>query len=335
MPRRPREDEPGAWMHVMNRGIAKGPIFNSQKGARYFLSRLAREVRRGEIEVLSYSLMTTHFHALVISKRGNVGLAMQRAEGPYVQRFNHRYGRDGGLVRGRFESRRVRSDAYRETLIAYIDRNPADAGIVPHGGAYPFGSAFHYLRPTGPRWLSRGWVEDWVRAKDPSGRFSSESYVRQFAKGVTEARLRWIEEQIRAGTLDSPIVDRFLKNLPGRVLRQMRARARLADGQDRPTMVVDPQTLQEVIDQEEKKSGPLLVGSGRTARNGWTVLRVGLLRDLCGLVFAEIAGRMQSPRTTAYRIYEVHQRAIQAAGPYSDAVERVAARALRACHGPP
>ena len=284
--------------------------------------------------MISYSLMTTHFHALVISKRGNLGAAMKRIEAPYVQRFNLRYGRDGGLVRGRFESRRVRSDAYRETLVSYIDRNPAAAGIVPHGAAYPFGSAAHYLRPKGPVWMSRAWIEDWVRSHHPSGRFTPEAYVEQFSKGVPEARIRWIEEQIRTGTLDTPVVDRFLRNVPGRVLRQLRARARLADGHDRPTMVVDPQTLEEVIDREQK-GGPLLVPSGRAARNGWEVLRAGLLRDLCGLAFAEIAGRMQRPRTSTYRLYELHQRVVQPSGAYADAVERVASRALRACHGGP
>jgi hypothetical protein len=319
----------------MNRGIAKGPLFSSEQGARYFLSRLAREVHRGEIEVLSYSLLTTHFHALVISRRGNVGLAMQRIEAPYVQRFNLRHGRDGGLVRGRFESRRVRSNTYRETLIAYIDRNPAAAGIVPHGGAYPFGSAIHYLRPKGPVWLSREWVENWVRSKTPSGRYSPDAYLQRFSRGVSEARLRWIEEQIRTGALDSPVVDRFLRNLPGRVLRQLRARARLADGHDRPTMVVDPQSVEEVVEREEKSAGPLSLRSGRAVSNGWPVLRVGLLRDLCGLVFAEIAGRVRSPRTSAYRLYELHQRAVQVDGPYAVAVERVAGSVLRACHGPP
>lgn len=335
MSRKPREDEPGAWHHVMNRGIAKGPIFNSEHGARYFLARLAREVRRGEIEVLSYTLMTTHFHALVISKRGNIGLAMQRIESPYVRRFNLRLERDGGLVRGRFESRRVRSDAYRATLVAYIDRNPAEAGIVRHGGAYPFGSAFHYLRPAGPVWLNRAWVEGVVAAGTPSGKYSADAYLERFSRGVSEARLRWIAEQIRTGALDSPVVDRFLSNLPGRVLRHLRARARLADGHDRPTMVVDPQSLEVACLEAMAASGPLPVRSGRTERNGWPVLRVGLLRDLCGLTFAEIAARVELPKTSTYSLYEAHQRTVLRAGPYADTVSRVAEAALRTCHGPP
>lgn len=335
MPRRPREDEPGAWHHVMNRGIAKGPIFASKRQARFFLAKLAREVRAGELEVISYSLMTTHFHVLVISKNGGLGTAFQQVEGPHVQRFNRNLGRDGGLMRGRYASRRVRSDAYRETLLSYIDRNPADAAIVPHGGIYPFGSAYHYVNSRGPIWLSRGWVEDFVRGSSPSGEFVPEAYVRKFSRGVSPGRLRWIEEQIRTGALDSPIVDRFLKNVPGRVLRYLRARARLADGGDRPSMVVDPTSVEEVLAAAMRTDGAMPIATGRGTRDGWRLVRVGLLRDLCGLVFAEIALRAGVTRSSAYRDYVCHQTHLLRSAAYAAVVERVSEAAVRACHGDP
>lgn len=333
MPRRPREDEPGAWHHVMNRGIAKGPIFASEDQARFFLAKLAREVRDGELEVLAYSLMTTHFHALVISKNGGLGPAFQRIESPYVKAFNRQFERDGGLMRGRYASRRVRSDTYRETLISYIDRNPAEAGIVPHGGVYPFGSAYHYVHSRGPIWLSRTWVEERVRSSSPSGRFEPEAYLRKFSRGVNPARLRWIEEQIRTGADDSPLVDRFLKNVPGRVLRFLQARARLADGGDRPTMVVDPTSLEEALTATMCTEGAMPIDTGRGTRDGWRILRVGLLRDLCGLVFAEIALRTGLTTSSTYRDYGCHQAHIVRTPTYAAFTERVSEAALRVCHG--
>ena len=65
MPRLPRRDAPGRWFHVMNRGIARRTVFESREDVRYFLSRVARAVRRGEIEVHSFCIMATHFHLLV------------------------------------------------------------------------------------------------------------------------------------------------------------------------------------------------------------------------------------------------------------------------------
>ena len=49
MPRSPRFDSAGRWFHVMNRGLARRTIFENRRDVRYFLSRLAYAVRRGEL----------------------------------------------------------------------------------------------------------------------------------------------------------------------------------------------------------------------------------------------------------------------------------------------
>lgn len=76
MARRPRRNAPGSWRHVVNRAIGKRPYFETRSDQRYFLSRLAREVRRSTLEVHAYCLMTTHFHLLV---RSPVGELLQRS----------------------------------------------------------------------------------------------------------------------------------------------------------------------------------------------------------------------------------------------------------------
>ena len=65
MARRNRRDRPGSWHHVVNRGIAKRPLFEDKSDVRYFLSRLALEVRRGRLEIHAFCVLTTHFHLLV------------------------------------------------------------------------------------------------------------------------------------------------------------------------------------------------------------------------------------------------------------------------------
>ncbi len=47
MAHRARHDEAGSWHHVLNRGLAKRPLLEDRVDVRYFLSRLACEVRRG------------------------------------------------------------------------------------------------------------------------------------------------------------------------------------------------------------------------------------------------------------------------------------------------
>jgi REP element-mobilizing transposase RayT len=130
MPRHPRFDEPGAWFHLGNRGVAKRTMFDTPEEIRYFLALLAREVRAGRLLVIAFCIMSTHFHLLVVSLRGQLSGSMQRVQNQYVRRFNRRRRRDGPLVRGRYFSRRVRTDRYRRCVVGYIDRNPVTAKIV-------------------------------------------------------------------------------------------------------------------------------------------------------------------------------------------------------------
>jgi len=62
----------------MNRGIARRTVFENQRDVRFFLSRLARAVRAGWIEVHAYCVRTTHFHLLVQSQDPGLSRTMQR-----------------------------------------------------------------------------------------------------------------------------------------------------------------------------------------------------------------------------------------------------------------
>ena len=70
---------------------------------------MAHAVRRGQLELHAYSLLTTHVHLLVRSPGESLSEAMQRIEQRFVLRFNRLRERDGPLFRARFTSRRVRT----------------------------------------------------------------------------------------------------------------------------------------------------------------------------------------------------------------------------------
>ncbi len=101
----------------MNRGIARRTLFETGRDCRYFLFRVARSVRRCELEVHALCLMTTHYHMHVRSPRAALASAMQRIQNEYVRWFNRSRRRDGTLYRGRFCSRPVRTIAYRPATV--------------------------------------------------------------------------------------------------------------------------------------------------------------------------------------------------------------------------
>lgn len=74
MPRPLRTDTPGSLHHITNRGVAHRTVFESRREVRFFLSRIAKVVRRGWIELHAYCILPNHFHVLVRSVvRGREG----------------------------------------------------------------------------------------------------------------------------------------------------------------------------------------------------------------------------------------------------------------------
>jgi putative transposase len=65
MPRTARIDLPGLLQHVMARGIEGRNIFEDLRDREAFLERLSETLRKGQAQLLAWSLMSNHFHLLL------------------------------------------------------------------------------------------------------------------------------------------------------------------------------------------------------------------------------------------------------------------------------
>ena len=81
MPRDSRLDAVGMLHHVMNRSVARRPIFERPDDDRYFKMLLACAVRASRIRKHCFSLMSNHFHLLVESCDGQLGETMHLSTG--------------------------------------------------------------------------------------------------------------------------------------------------------------------------------------------------------------------------------------------------------------
>ena len=157
MARQPRIDYPGAAHHVMNRGAAHQETFVDDRDRQMFLELWSQAVAKFGIIVVSYCLMSNHFHFLVESPNQSLSRSLQFVLQRYTQRFNARHGRDGALFRGRFHSVLVDSDLYFERVGRYIELNPVAAGLVSVSRLedYKWSSFRAYSgRSRRPPWLS-------------------------------------------------------------------------------------------------------------------------------------------------------------------------------------
>lgn len=156
MPRPIRIEYEDAYYHVMNRGSGRGNIFHDATYFEAFLKTLEEAHQRFGVQILSYCLMSNHYHLLVKTPEANLGRAMRHINGVYTQRHNRLKKTDGPLFRGRYKAICVEKDSYQLQLSRYIHRNPLEAGMVDTLGGYPWSSYPHYLsRQKPPAWLYR------------------------------------------------------------------------------------------------------------------------------------------------------------------------------------
>lgn len=315
MPRISRHDEPGQWHHVFNRAIARRTLFERREDYRFFLAKLARAVRRNEIEVHAFCLMGTHYHLLVRSPQGALADAMQRIQLAYSRWFNRSRRRDGSLVRGRYGSKPVRSLSYRRALIRYIDMNPCSARLVQTPSMYTWGSARHYSSSAGPPWLERGWVESEVARESQLSRFRPELYDAITARQNPRELAQLVEARMRHVDGPDPLDDIMTASSPA-TRQWMIRKAILADG-TRPGLPLLAISRLDRIIEEKRIHETWVVQRGKSVRDGWSIAHVGLSRDLCGQSLRAIAQRTGVSETKVHRLYAAHRAEMRERTEYS------------------
>lgn len=332
MARRSREDEAGSWHHIVNRGIAKRPLFEDRVDVRFFLSRIAREVRRGRLEVHAWCAMTTHFHLLVRSPAGQMSEALRRAQNEYVRFFNRRHRRDGTLIRGRFLSKRVRSLTYRTNVVRYIDSHPVRAGVAKFPWHYPWCSAAQYARADGPPWLERSWIESWVASLSGHGEFRSEDYCSAMGNEFSPALEQWIEERLVSLGTGPDDIDGLVNATSESTRRWMQRKAKLADGTAVGLPVCDDSSIRRAREEMQAELGAWEVTPHGRRRDGWLLAEVGLLRSLAGFGHGRIALGSNLTESACRRHARLHTELLQEDRDYARRAAELCSRAMRACH---
>lgn len=313
MPRAARRDDLGAFHHVMNRGLARRPVFESTRDRRYFLALLARAVRSGAIELHEFTLLSTHYHLLVRSVRGELSKAIGLIAWRYVRWFNRGRDRDGSLFRARFTSRLVDHDEYERAVRVYIADNAVAARLV--------------ARPVDYRWCSTHW-----RAAGRGRRWIAKPLRPMRSAGAAEiAHSRFMVEQRTAPT--SPSAGDPWRTLATatepQIVEWLRHRARIADGREQHVPSTSPPALDRALARAR-----LTIPLARSRRVGAVAarddldLRCGLLRELCGLSWRQISKLTSSSSTTAFVAAARHAERLVADREYVARVGAIARTAI-------
>ncbi len=145
MARQRRLNEAGSYHHITARGVNRCAVFLDDHDKRQFLSLLKESHLRFGCRVLAFCLMSNHIHLTVRDDRGSLSKTLHFLNGVYAKRFNHKHGRTGHLFERRFWSSMLDSDAYLIDCVAYVHRNPMEAGMVERPEDFEWSSYQSYV----------------------------------------------------------------------------------------------------------------------------------------------------------------------------------------------
>ena len=141
MPRRARVVAGGVCYHVINRANQRTRIFHCADDYRYFVLAMARVQERLPVEIFSACIMPNHVH-LVVRPRGDDDLPhwMQRLMTTHVRWHHQRHETTGRLWQDRYKAFPIEQDRHLVTVMRYVERNAARAGLVRKAEDWPWSS---------------------------------------------------------------------------------------------------------------------------------------------------------------------------------------------------
>jgi REP element-mobilizing transposase RayT len=140
VPRRRRAFTEGIY-HVGSHGSDDRALFRTEDDGVDFLERLAIVCREYELDLLSYTLMSNHYHALIHIPDSRLSRALQRLHTEYSRHHNRRCGRSAHLFRAHPFAREIESDEDLVATCRYLALNPVDAGLASDPLDWPWSSA--------------------------------------------------------------------------------------------------------------------------------------------------------------------------------------------------
>jgi putative transposase len=124
--RRPRIEVAGGYYHVFARGNERRAIYRDDNDRTSFLELLAEVTEGFGWAILSYCLMTNHYHLVIRTTEPNLAAGMHRLNALYAQRFNRRHGRVGHLFQcNRGQVPEVAPGSHSSEHLDLIPANPA------------------------------------------------------------------------------------------------------------------------------------------------------------------------------------------------------------------
>ncbi len=285
----------GAHYHVMNRGNARNSIFLIDDDYGVFLAVLEEATRLFYVKVLSYCLMTNHYHLLIHTPKGNLSRFMRHLGAVYTQRFNKIHKKDGHLFRGRFKAILVQEDEYLTHLIRYIHLNPAQANLVQDPKDYLWSSHSDFLKGKDSQYLN---VKEALSYFSPIEKEAKKLYL-EFLKSGVDLKTKVFFKNNKQGSVfgDIDFIDKIKEKY---LLVDKKPSEEIPEKRSDEGLLMIKKIKKSILERFRLKESSLYA-SIRGEYNKPRTLALALSRELSGLKLQEVARafKMRSYKTVS------------------------------------
>jgi REP element-mobilizing transposase RayT len=188
MPRPGRIFAEGGIYHVYNR-LARGEqVFAAEDEAVRFVELLREVMRRDEVTVFAWCLMSNHYHLALRTGVVSLDRPMRSLQQRVTRGVNARKRVYGPLWQGRYRAKLVDDQRYLDALLVYIHLNPVTAGLVDDPAEHPWSGHRELVGMARDPIVD---VDEVLRVFGTTRRRARSAYVRRL-KGAVEDE--WIGE---------------------------------------------------------------------------------------------------------------------------------------------
>ena len=227
MPRTARA-APGGWVyHVLNRAVARLPLFRTHADYAAFEQVLQQAHARHPTRILAWCLMRNHWHFVLWPRQdGELTAFVRWLAHTHAMRWHVAHGTVGcgHLYQGRYKSFPVQADEHFLTVCRYVERNAMRAKLVRRAEDWRWSSLWR--REHGDeeaRSVLSAWPadrpRDWLRRVNAAeARAELEALRLSAARGRPFGDAAWTERMLRRLGLENTVRPRGRprKETPGK-----------------------------------------------------------------------------------------------------------------------
>ena len=195
MARKPRILFPGAFYHVYNRGNDRHPVYRDDEDRMKYLWYLTKYAKEMSVVLISYCLLTNHFHLFLRTLLANLPMFMHRLHSAYAKWYNKKRNRTGHLYGSRYQATLVQETNYSLKLSQYIHLNPVRANLVALPEEWRWSSYPHFIGSKLIPFLDSTIVLDQFGSTPEA---QHDAY-RRFVQEGLEKGTAWIEPPVKDG----------------------------------------------------------------------------------------------------------------------------------------